>query len=252
MSALRFVVPLVLGAVAWVVVARGLAVLGPAAPRVSALANKPGSSAGPPPRAQGRSPPSRRRAFVAACAVVAPVSLVGLWAVALGLGCTLVLPRLRRRRDRRRREEAIAAELPDVVDLLTVAVGAGLTVRHALAAVACRGRGPLARELALVTADADAGRPLADALDDLPGRAGEPTRPLAASLAGCVRYGTPIGPTLAALAAEARDTERRRMEQRARRVPVLLLFPLVLCNLPAFALLTVAPLLADALRALRL
>ncbi|MDQ3758189.1 MAG: type II secretion system F family protein [Actinomycetota bacterium] len=94
--------------------------------------------------------------------------------------------------------------------------------------------------------------PLADALDELPLRAGEPTRALAASLAGCVRYGTPLAPTLAALSVEARDAERRRMEQAARRVPVLLLFPLVLCILPAFALLTVAPLLADAVAALRL
>ena len=43
-----------------------------------------------------------------------------------------------------------------------------------------------------------------------------------------------------------------RAEEAARRVPVRLLFPLVLCVLPAFALLTVAPLLAGALRSLRL
>ena len=54
------------------------------------------------------------------------------------------------------------------------------------------------------------------------------------------------------LAEDARRTELRRAETRARRVPVLLLFPLVLCILPAFALLTVAPLLASAVGALRL
>src|SRR3712207_6889914 len=47
------------------------------------------------------------------------------------------------------------------------------------------------------------------------------------------------------LAFEVRADRRRRAEEAARRVPVKLLFPLVLCTLPAFALLTMAPLLAD-------
>ena len=46
----------------------------------------------------------------------------------------------------------------------------------------------------------------------------------------------------ARLAAEARLERRRAAEATARRVPVKLLFPLVLCTLPAFALLTVVPL----------
>ena len=43
-----------------------------------------------------------------------------------------------------------------------------------------------------------------------------------------------------------------RAEEAVRKVPVKLLFPLVTCTLPAFALLTVAPLVAGALRQLRL
>jgi tight adherence protein C len=54
------------------------------------------------------------------------------------------------------------------------------------------------------------------------------------------------------LATDVRADRRRRAEEAARRVPVKLLFPLVLCVLPAFALLTVAPLLAGALGSLRL
>ena len=46
--------------------------------------------------------------------------------------------------------------------------------------------------------------------------------------------------------------ERTVAEEAARRIPVKLLFPLVGCTLPAFALLTVAPLVAGALRSLRL
>jgi len=47
-----------------------------------------------------------------------------------------------------------------------------------------------------------------------------------------------------------RRDRRRKAEEAARRIPVKLLFPLVGCTLPAFALLTVAPLIAGAVRSL--
>lgn len=157
-----------------------------------------------------------------------------------------------RKRQGRRHLAALEADVPEVVDLLAMAVGAGLTVPQALQAVARRARGPLATVLGSVLTEAARGRRLADAIDDLPARAGEPTRPVAAALAACERYGAPVRETLDRLAVEARERQRRRAETAARRVPVLLLFPLVTCILPAFALLAVAPLLADAVTALRL
>lgn len=162
------------------------------------------------------------------------------------------IPVLRVRRARRRWLAAIAADLPDVVDLLVLAVGAGLTVRLAVAAVARRSPGPLGQELARAGHDADLGRRLADALDDIPERAGESTRPLVATLIASERYGAPLGASLERLAHEVRADRRRRAEEAARKVPVKLLFPLVSCTLPAFGLLTVAPLIASAVRSLRL
>jgi len=153
---------------------------------------------------------------------------------------------------RRRHLAAIASDLPDVVDLLVLAVGAGLTVRLAVAAVARRSAGPLGAQLARAGHEADLGRRLADALDDLPERAGEATRPLVAALIASERYGAPLGASLERLAHEVRADRRRRAEEAARKVPVKLLFPLVSCTLPAFGLLTVAPLIASAIRSLRL
>jgi tight adherence protein C len=174
-------------------------------------------------------------------AAVLPAAAVG-WAV----------PGVRERRMRTVRQAALDASLPEVVDLLVLATGAGLTVRHALAAVAARADGPLAPVLAQTIAEADQGRRLADALEDVPARAGESTRPLVGVLLASERYGAPVGAGLERLAAEVRADTRRRAEAAARRVPVKLLFPLVVCILPAFGLLTVAPLVAGALRSLRL
>jgi len=161
-------------------------------------------------------------------------------------------PGMRARRRERRRLAALAADLPDVVDLLVLAVGAGLTVQLAVRSVARRAPGPLGAELARACDEASLGRRLGDALDDLPARAGEAIRPLVAALLASERYGAPLGAGLERLAHEVRADRRRRAEEAARKIPVKLLFPLVSCTLPAFALLTVAPLIASAVRSLRL
>ena len=174
--------------------------------------------------------------------VATPVVVLVVWA----------LPVLRARRRERRRLAALTADLPEVVDLLVLAVGGGLTVPFAIAAVARHANGPLAAELRRVLDEVEHGRRLADALDDVPARAGERARPLTAALVASERYGAPVVAGLERLAGEVRRDRRRRAEEAARRVPVKLLFPLVTCTLPAFALLTVAPLIAGTLGSLRL
>lgn len=197
-------------------------------------------------------PPERARTVGAVavltvvCGLTAPVLLpaptLGAW----------VVTRLATRREECRRLGAFEADLPETVDLLTLAVGAGCNVALAVAAAGRRGAGPLAAELCAVTDAVSRGRRLADALDDLPARAGEGVRPLSSALVACERYGAPLEASLQRVGDHVRRQRRRRAEEAARKVPVALLFPLVLCILPAFALLTVAPLVAGALRELRL
>jgi Flp pilus assembly protein TadB len=186
---------------------------------------------------------------VLAAAVVLPVLPLAVPGAAV---LAWAAPAVRAGRAERRRQDALAADLPDVVDLLVLAVGAGLTVGLALAEVARRGSGPLAAELRRVVDAAGRGRRLADALDDLPARAGEAVRPLVGALVASERYGAPLVAGLERLADEVRRDRRRRAEEAARKVPVKLLFPLVTCTLPAFGLLTVAPLVASAVRSLRI
>jgi tight adherence protein C len=173
--------------------------------------------------------------------LAAPIVLVGTWSV----------PVLRARRRRARAQNESRRALPEVVDLLGLAIGAGMTVPEAIFAVARRHDGSLAGELRRVIDEMQRGRRCADALDDAGQRLGPEVQPLLAALASSERYGAPLGDTLSRIAADVRADRRRRTEEAARRVPVRLLFPLVLCVLPAFALLTVAPLLASAFASLR-
>jgi tight adherence protein C len=154
-----------------------------------------------------------------------------------------------RRRATRRAAEHLLDDLPDVVDLFRVAAGGGLTVHHAVAAVAAVADGPIGSALAEVQRRVSIGERLVDALPLL-SHLGDPARPLASALISAERDGSPLSRPLERVADEARDVRRRRAEERAHRVPVRLLFPLVLCVLPAFALVTVVPLLAGTLQTL--
>ena len=164
----------------------------------------------------------------------------------------LARPWVRRRRAAHDEAAAIEAGVADAVALLSLGVSGGLNLLGALDAAASRVEGPAARELARVVAEAGRGERLADALEGMALRLGDPVRPLVSALVSCDRYGAAIGPTLERLGVDVRVASRQRAEAAARRVPVRLLFPLVTCILPAFGLLTVAPLIAGSLRGLGL
>jgi tight adherence protein C len=201
-----------------------------------------------------RRPPDRllaRRIGTAAVLICAAAPVLAPAAPIAGL-VGWCWPTVQMRRADRRRLATLAADLPDVVDLFVLAVGAGLTVPLAVAGVSRRAAGPLAAELRQVCDEVTVGRRLAEALDDVPRRAGEAVRPLIAALVASERYGAPLSTGLDRLAGEVRRDRRRKAEEAARRIPVKLLFPLVGCTLPAFALLTVAPLIAGAVRSLHL
>jgi tight adherence protein C len=109
---------------------------------------------------------------------------------------------------------------------------------------------PLGPALDAAERATSAGRPRADALLDHLRPLGARAHALADVLSDHLRYGVPLLPALERTSLELRLDRRRAAEVEARRVPVRLLFPLVTCVLPAFALLTVVPLLAASLEAL--
>lgn len=190
----------------------------------------------------------RRRAVAAAVfvllAVVAPpaaplVPLAG-WA----------RPRVRARREVLGRAREIRGALPDLVDLLLLSCSAGLALPVAHPLVAASTPAPVGPALAAAHDAATLGRPRADAVVTALAPFGERAHALAHVLADHLRYGVPLLPGLERSSLELRLDRRRWAELEARRVPVRLLGPLVLCVLPAFALLTVVPLLAASLDAL--
>jgi tight adherence protein C len=186
----------------------------------------------------------------------ATVAAAGLLVVAPVLALVPVLwvtvaPALAARRARAAHEARLLDQIPDVVDLLALTTVAGLPAGAAIVAIGDRPGGPLGEAMARAAGRLGRGASTAEALDAL--RAvGPAARPLLDALLQHDRYGTPLLPALERVAIEARARRRRRAEEAARRLPVVLLFPLVLTTLPAFVLLTVVPLLAGSLGSLSL
>lgn len=172
--------------------------------------------------------------------VLPPIALLAWW----------TRRRVIEQRARRSRARAVRRALPEVVDLLALACTAGLSLPLAHPLVARCAPAPLGPALDAAQQATTAGRPRAEALVDHLAPLGEHARALAHVLVDHLRYGVPLLPALERTSLELRLDRRRAAELDARRVPVRLLAPLVTCILPAFALLTVVPLLAASLDAL--
>jgi pilus assembly protein TadC len=124
---------------------------------------------------------------------------------------------------------------------LHIAVSAGHSLHTAVAAVAGSGTGVVIDGLAEVQRRFERGGRLTDELAKLPDRLGPEVQPLSTTLIVAASSGAPLGPTLQRLADAQRRRVRRHTEERVRKLPVLLLAPLITLVLPAFVLLTVVP-----------
>jgi hypothetical protein len=198
----------------------------------------------------GRHAPAGRRRAAYGIGSLAALALLPHWsAAALGLvACGVLAPRLSARRRSRRQATARRSDVLLLVALLEIALHGGVTIRRALEEVHGWLGGELAGTLhgALRAADHQGG--LAEHLE----AAAPELRRLSQVVRAAERHGAPAAAGLASLAAELRLEHRHELERHARRLPVRLLAPLVGGVLPAFALLTVVPMLSSALGSLRL
>ena len=148
------------------------------------------------------------------------------------------------RRRTRRRAAAMEAELADVLDLLRVAVAAGLAPDRALREVGRRHPGLLAGELRRAAGRAALGVPRAAAYAELERRCPADGVPaLVAALRRADRHGAPLGPALTADARAARSRAAHRSAEAAARAAPQIQLVVALLLVPAVLLLVAAALL---------
>jgi len=156
-----------------------------------------------------------------------------------------------RRRAAARRLALRSEAAPAVLDLLGAALLAGLNPHRAVLRVSERAPEALHDDLGVAAAVLRLGGTPAAALRAAADHSGlDELRAAAAALEAAERWGAPPAEALAARAEALRTRTRLHAEAEAGRAAVRLVFPLVLCFLPAFVLLTVVPTVAGSLRAL--
>jgi tight adherence protein C len=142
----------------------------------------------------------------------------------------------------RERRTQIELAFPNTVDQITICVEAGLGVDAAIAHAARSGSGPLADELERVLQDIRAGLPRQAALEAFAERTDvRDIRHFVTAIGQASRYGVAIADALRIQAVEGRERRRAKAEERAQKMSVKLVFPLIFCILPALFVVLVGP-----------
>ena len=143
------------------------------------------------------------------------------------------------------RQERLRFGLPDALDLMVVAVEAGLGLDQAIQYVARElnvSHPDISEELQLVNLEIRAGKRRADALRHLADRTGEPEiRKLVAILIQTDRFGTSIAESLRTHSDFGRTRRRQEAEERAGKVGVKLVFPIFFLILPSMMVVSAGP-----------
>ncbi|MDI7248243.1 MAG: type II secretion system F family protein [Bacillota bacterium] len=184
--------------------------------------------------------------------VIIPVAVFGL---ALGIGASTavllafvaaalgwLVPEMMMQSKKKDREKQIRKSLPDVLDLLTVSVEAGLGFDAALAKVVERKQGPLADEFALLLQEIRMGKPRRDALREVSERVKiDDITSFIASVIQADQLGVSIANILRIQSAQVRTKRRQQAEEAGMKAPIKMLFPLILFIFPTLFVVLLGP-----------
>jgi tight adherence protein C len=167
--------------------------------------------------------------------------LFAVFAAALGY----LSPGLWISRQIKKRRKEIQNGLPDALDLLLVSMEAGAGMDQSIVKVSNEMQlayPALTSEFRRIVTEIRAGRPRADALRQFADRTKvEEVRSLVLTMIQTDKFGTSVGQALRTHADTARVKRRQRAEERAQKLGVKMVFPLVFCFFPAMFVIVLGP-----------
>ena len=169
-----------------------------------------------------------------------PIYLAVAVAVGAILGFYLPVLWLKQKVDKRRNE--IQKGLPDAMDLLVIAVDAGLGFDAALARVTDKYKNALSDEFAKVLREVSLGRPRLEAMDEMGRSSGvEDLHNFIQAIIQSEQFGTGIGKILRIQADEMRRKRRQRAQEKAAQATLKMMLPMVGCIFPTLWIVLLGP-----------
>jgi len=142
----------------------------------------------------------------------------------------------------RKRQFLIQLALPDMIDLISISVEAGLGLYAAIQRVATRFKNPLSEELLRALQEVRLGRGHSEALRDMAKRADvADLSMLVTALVQAEVLGIAISNVLTVQAERLREKRSQRAREQAQKAPIKMLFPLVLFIFPALFVVILGP-----------
>ena len=140
------------------------------------------------------------------------------------------------------RKKEILRTLSDTLDLLTISVEAGLSLNAAIAMVVRNVPGVLSSEFARMLQEIQLGVPRSDAFRHLAERTDvDELNAFALAMVQADIFGVSIASVLRTQAAQLRIKRRQSIEAKAAQTPVKIVFPLIICVLPALFVVIIGP-----------
>jgi tight adherence protein C len=160
----------------------------------------------------------------------------------LGLFVGYYLPEWVLRSKSGKRQGTMRRALPDALDLLSITVEAGLGFDAAMGRVARQAGGPLGEEMHRVLQEMQLGKSRSEALRDFGERSSIPElKSFVLAMVQADIFGISVAKVLHVQANEMRIKRRQRAEEQAQKVPVKIIFPLILCIFPALFVVLLGP-----------
>ena len=140
------------------------------------------------------------------------------------------------------RQEAIRADLADTLDQITISIEAGLGLETAIIRAGEHGTGPLAHELMRTIQDMRVGLSRKEAYTALADRTSvTDLKRFARAIMQADAYGVSVSNVVRTQSKDLRAKRRQRAEEKAMKVPVQVLFPLMLCFLLVLFIVVLGP-----------
>jgi tight adherence protein C len=168
--------------------------------------------------------------------------LTGMIVIGLITVAGFLLPDSALSRKVEERQHEILSSLSDTLDLLTISVEAGLSLNAAIAQVVQNVPGTLSAEFARMLQEIQLGVPRSEAFRHLAERTDvEELNAFALAMIQADVFGVSIASVLRTQAQQLRIKRRQKAEARAQQTPVKIVFPLILCILPALFVVIIGP-----------